>query len=195
VPEHPERGEHERDVEQEQVPPRRGIDQPSPGIGAQRHADGRQAGPDADAASPVACPQRAVEQGQAAGHHQRRTDPLEESSGDQGADRRCDRAQHRRDEHDDQPGGQHAAAAEVVDHGSRGEQQGRGGEQVSRHHPLHPGHAGPEAAADGRHGHVDDGCVQEGDHRGEDRGGDERTARAAPQRHGRVLDVAPAAGH
>jgi len=70
-----------------------------------------------------------------------------------------------------------------------GQQQQRGHcEEITRQGPLQRRDARAQAASDRRHGHLDHVGVEGGDHRGENRGCDQRGAgRAAQRDEGAVL--------
>ncbi len=151
----------ERDVDEEDRPPRPGVDQPP----AHERPDGRrharEARPGADGPGSVLPAEAGLEDGEAAGRQQRPAhalgQPRDHQLGGAGGERAADRA----DREDDDAQLVDAAAAVAVAQRAAQQDQRRQHQQVAVDHPLEAGDRGVEVLPDVGEGDVDDRAVEE----------------------------------
>ena len=153
----------EREVDQEDRPPRHRIDQ----IAAQQRPDrGRhaaQARPGADRACTITGPEARLDHREAAGRQQRSADALQQPREDQHLGVRCDRAQQRGGGEHADPDHEDAAAPEAVAQRPAEQDQRRERQQVAVEHPLQVAGGRVEVTTDVGQRDVDHGAVEEGE--------------------------------
>jgi hypothetical protein len=101
--------------------------------------------------------------GQGSGKDERGPEALKPPHDDEQGVRGGQAAAERGAGEDDQAGHEEAAPAQQVSRAAAEEQEAGEGQSVGGDHPLQVGFGEPQAAADGRQGHVDDGEVHDGD--------------------------------
>ena len=163
-----ERGD--RQVDDEDQPPRDRLDQPA----AEKRADGRahaaEAGPGADRLAAVLRAEGRLDDRQAARSEQRRADALQRPGPDQRDVVGRDRAQQRSGREPDDADQEDLLAAELVAERSGEQQQSRQRQRVRRDDPLQGGQAGAELLADGGQRDAHHRGVDRRHRRAEDRG-------------------------
>ena len=147
---HHDHGHRDRQVEQEDQPPRDGVDQVAAQQRADRDGDAAETRPRADGRAAVVAMERGLDDREASRREQRAPDPLQRAGGDQRLDARRERAQQRGDGEPDDADHEDAAPAEAVAERAAQQQQSREGQGVGVDRPLQAAEAGVEVVADRR---------------------------------------------
>ena len=135
-PQQPERDQHRGDVDREDPAPRGGLHERAAAERADHRGDPGPRRPAPDRRRALVVLERVHDQRQRARDEQRAGDPLRRASADQQTGARRDRAQHRADAEADEPGGEHAPAAEHVAERAADQQQRGERQQVRLDDPL-----------------------------------------------------------
>ena len=159
----------EGEAHQEDPPPRESAHQPPADQGAGRPGDGGQPRPGTDRSGPILRIDRCGEKRQAAGNQEGGGRALQGPGDHEGADVRREAAQQRGGAEPVHAEQEHPAPAVAIAEQPAQQHQGREGDQVGIHDPLQTRHVRAEVITDAGQGDVDDGGVEEGDARSEDR--------------------------
>ena len=157
----------ERQVDQEDPAPRRGLDEPPTEERSDRGHDPAETGPRADRRGTVLGHEARLEDRQASRGEQCGAHALQRPGHDERFGVRCDRAQHRSAGEPNHPEQEDAPAAEEVTERATEQQEAGEGQGVCVHDPLQAREAGVEVLADRRQRDVDDRGVERGEARAE----------------------------
>jgi hypothetical protein len=171
APGEPDRARGERQVDEEDRAPESYVHEPAADDGAHRPGSGPRRGPDADRAPLGGARESLAQDGEARGHKKRRAHALKQAPekeqakvGREGAGQRGQPEQRRASD-------QRALPPPPVARRAAHKQERAERQEVGVDDPLQASGARAEAFADGGQAHVDHRAVDEGQRRGEDRGG------------------------
>jgi hypothetical protein len=163
--------QHERHVHQEHPLPPGHVDERAADHRAERETDPRHGGPDPQRPGPQLGREDHRQQRQRRRHHAGRRHPHQHACGDHRLHGLRERGQDRGDREPDEPGQEHAPAAEAVGEAAADQQQPGQRHQERVHHPLELADAGVEVVRHVGQRDVDDRHVHRADeHRHADHG-------------------------
>ena len=175
APRQPEGSSGDRQVDPERGTPADRVDEEAAERRPERGGDGGSGGPGADRAAAHGLREARRDDGEALRHQERRADPLNRARRDQEADARRHGTGERGGREDDDADDEDEPAAETVAETAADQDEAAEHQRIGVDHPLQRRELGTERTLHRRQRNRDDGAVDEGERRGEDRGGkDER---------------------